>query len=133
MKTINTLLLTLFALITLPAMAQEISTKDGFALKPATNSIVINQGGTQEIDVEVLRSKRYAQKKIELSIQGAIPEGLSVNITQPTPELSGKLEIIAGDNASGGNYMLVLQGKTSRITKASLIKVVINSETISAR
>jgi uncharacterized membrane protein len=133
MKAISSLILILLFTFAVKATAQEVAAKDGFVLKTSTNEINLVQGESKRIEIEVIKAKRYAKKNVEISVQGRTPAGLDIQIEQPNENDLALITIKAENTADLGTKMIIVQGKTARFTKASLIKINVIEETISAR
>jgi len=113
--------------------AQSNVPKSGFVIMSSEKNIKLIPGQKKNVDVEVIRSKSYSKTKIELLLGTRLPEGVAVNIVKPA-EFNDPyvLEISTELDAIPGEYNLVINGKSARGTKGTMIKLEIGSNSISS-
>jgi uncharacterized membrane protein len=133
MKTKTLFMVLVAVLFTGTMFAQKISAQEGFKINPSVTSLTVNQGASSTMEVEILKSKRYANKDVELIVPSKLPEGLTMNITQPGIDNIGFIEVNASASTPAGTYPVIIQGKTRRLTKGTLVKIMVATKTISAR
>jgi hypothetical protein len=100
--------------------------RDDFSIF-TTDSITIEKGAVQKIDVWVLKSKLLSKKNIRMGIASVLPEGVSVNFQ---PE-SGSFDycettLSANPSAKAGVYYVIISSTVQNLTKGSIVKIKIS-------
>ncbi len=115
------------------AQAQTTPPKKEYTITLAERQVTIFPGEEKEIEVEVLRSKSYRKTKINLETGSRLPEGL--DITYKAPEGTSNtytMVIKAGQDVKEGQLMLIVNAKSNRVTKGTMLKVNLESQKISS-
>ena len=121
----NFIFITILALssILTESFAQTIPKKE-FTVKLSETDISIQPGKTQTIDVTINRSKSYSKTKIDLVIGSALPEGVTISFKDGTNPLTQKQMIITvNENVAAISKTLILNAKSSRVTKGVMFKL----------
>ena len=115
------------------AQAQDNAPKREFRLGLSSSSIELVPGETTSLDINIYRSKSYANKDIKF-LATSVPDGLNVEFgSESTKDDVMVLTLKATDELSAGKYTVLLQGKTTRVTKGISFSVVVNEKSISKK
>ncbi|TRX60719.1 hypothetical protein FNH22_06655 [Fulvivirga sp. M361] len=120
-------ILSFILLVNVGVNAQE-RPKDGAVMVLSSSSIHVVPGTTQEVEIRLIRSKRYMRSKFG-GLKARTPEGLDIIFTQDesTKDLY-KMSITAADNADRKSHTIIIKGDG---TNASKIKGVVISVNVS--
>ena len=125
-------LIMLFGMMTFVAQGQDAPKRE-FKLGVSSSSIEMVPGETTSIDVNIYRSKSYAKKEIEFKT-GSLPEGLAVEMDNPATTGDLMVLTLKADKAlAAGKYTILLQGKTTRVTKGITFSVTIGDASITKK
>jgi hypothetical protein len=91
------------------------------------DSITIEKGSVQKLDVWALKSKPFLKRKIRMGVASALPEGVSVSFQ---PEFGSfdycETTISANPSAKAGVYYVIISGSVQSLTKGSIVKIKIS-------
>ena len=129
MKKIILFTILAFSTVLTESNAQTTPKKE-FTVKMSETDISILPGKSQTIDVTINRSKPYRKTKIDLVVGSTLPEGVSISFKDGVNPLTQRQMIVtANENVVGISKTLILQAKSSRVTKGVMFKLK-TSETI---
>lgn len=124
----RTLLLSAFIL--LPAVGALAQTTTGapakeFTLATGAESVTLSRGGTATLKMDLLRSKSYVGRALELRAQHDVA-GLEVGFDPAvaTGE-STTVTLKAASNAPAGTHYITLNGRTTTASRSRTLMVVI--------
>ena len=118
----------LFAMVSVLAVAQDNQPKREFRLGVESSNLKLNSGQTSNLEVNIYRSKSFQNKDITM-VANNLPKGLSVEFDeQKTKNSKVLLTITADDSLSAGKYTVILQGKTTRVTKGITFSVTVETK-----
>jgi len=118
------IILTLFISLSFIFAGNSQTIKNEFEIKPKVDEISINSGAEAEIEIDILRSKRYAKTNIELMAD--MPDGFSVSFDQKkTKETSAKATLKIASNVAAGSYVIVVKGVGNNTSKGRMLTVLV--------
>jgi hypothetical protein len=125
MKKLSTLVLMLslslvFSLQT--AIGQTIKTD--FEIRTDQSELRLGKGSEASVSIDVLRSKKYANAKVNFSAD--LPEGITVSFNPESSIENGKATIKVGNGVDAGTYTLILKGESNNIKKGTMLVLVVN-------
>ena len=132
MKTLlkSGLLLMLFGMMVFSVQAQDDIPKREFKLGVSNSTIELIPGETTSLDVNIFRSKSYAKKEITF-YAASLPKGLTMEME--SPKTTGDVMVItlkADKTISAGKYTILLNGKSTRVTKGITFSVLVKDSSI---
>ena len=117
-------ILTLFISLSFVFAGNSQSVKSEFEIKPKVDEISINSGSEAEIEIEILRSKRYSKTNIELMAD--MPEGFSMTFEpKKTKEAEAKGTLKIASSVAAGNYVIVVKGVGNNTSKGRMLTVTV--------
>ena len=135
MKTKRTLLIAIaFLSVSILAQAQSASNEDRFELSVSQNKIILAPNSDAQLDISILKSKRYKHAKVELKVQN-LPAGVSIEIEKNELIKSlYHLKFHANSNMNEGVYTIILYGShySKKRGVALTLKISNNGSTIIA-
>ncbi|MFY0625646.1 MAG: hypothetical protein JXR07_05095 [Reichenbachiella sp.] len=132
MKTIKLFSVLIATLFATTIYAQEIPKKE-FTISIAEKNIQLLPGETKEISVTLNRSKSYSKTKITLAMGSTLPEGISVIFEDGTNPLNERVMIInSAFETSPFQKTMILKAKSSRSTKAIMMNVSLDTQSLSS-
>jgi len=120
----------LFLTVSSYVLAQEAIPKREFKLGVSESSIELIPGQTTSLDVNIYRSKSYTDKEISLVVN-SLPKGLYVEFEeQKTKSNQVALTIKSDETMVAGKYTLLLQGKSTRVSKGISFSITVKEKGI---
>lgn len=122
---------TISFLLIVKSNAQTISSKEGFMLTASSTQLVASAKKSGETDITIVRSKKYKNAKIELSIP-SLPKGVSAKIEADVNDSNLYHLTLSTDNTSKkGKHTLVLYGTNH--TKRKGLMLTLNIDTLTGK
>jgi hypothetical protein len=121
-----TLVLILMA-ASLMAVSQnlEIPQKE-FSLSFSEGRVELSRGETGQLNIGVLKSKEYRNRKVQMGISSSVPKGVTIAFDPDKGNFDfTKANISVGGDAVPGTYWLILNATLSYKTKGSIVKLTI--------
>ena len=132
MKNAKLILIAFVVILASQVYAQELPKKE-FAISLAEKQIVLSPGETQSIDIKILRSKSYRNTKIDLVLDSRLPEGVDVSFADgDDPKNHRVMTIIAETNAQPFQKMIIVKGKSKRVSKGVMLDLTLEAQTLSS-
>jgi len=127
------LLIGFFAASTQTVNAQTQQPKKEYTIALAQGDLTIYPGETKEIEVFVNRSKSFRKTKISLETGNRLPEGIEVSFKAPEVLTDPYVMTISTSNTvAEKNMMLIVNAKSARVKKGTMLKLNIASSKISS-
>jgi hypothetical protein len=100
--------------------------KTEFTFQAKTSRVAVSRGGTNNLDLSIVRSKRYEESEMKLSVGSALPTGIEVSFQSPNDTAATALvTVVAKEAALPGTYNVVLNCTINNKTKGVIVKLVI--------
>lgn len=111
MKTKRTLLIAIaFLSVSILTQAQTVTNKDRFELSTTQNKIIMASNSEAELDISILKSKRYKNAKVQLLTQN-LPQGVDVSIEKDElAENLYHLNFNSDASVKEGDYTVIVFG-----------------------
>ena len=92
-----------------------------------TDSLTIEKGSYQKLDVWVLRSKRFAKHKVKLGVSSSLPEGVVINFGNQKEYFDlCEATISVTPEAKPGTYFIIISGSIRYKSKGEVVKLIID-------
>lgn len=126
MKTRRILLIAITVLCSVVyTKAQTITGREGFVIKASNTLLTIPAKSDLEMDITILRSKRYKDANIELSLPN-LPKGISFKVNQNSVNPNFyHLTFSAEGKVKSGSYAFVLYGSHPTKKKGIVLSLTI--------
>lgn len=111
MKTKKTLLIAIaFLSLSILAQGQNVSNKDRFDLSISDTKVSMTTNSEVQIEVSILKSKRYRNAKVKLASQN-LPKGVTVKFEKDEDNKNlYRVTFMSEASAQEGNYTVILFG-----------------------
>lgn len=120
-----------FALILIASAqlaAQPTPIKSGFTITIPENQISIKAGESKTVDLNINRSTKFQDAQIDLMFSSDLPAGVEISFER-TDDItkSDKMVIKVADNAAAMRETLIVNGKTSTMTRGAMFTIEISN------
>jgi hypothetical protein len=114
--------------------AQPTIIKSGFSVTLPENRISVKAGESKTVDLNVNRSTKFQDNQIELMFSSALPAGVEINFERTTDiTKSDKMVITVADNAGATKETLIVNGKSSTMTRGAMFTLeIVNNKNLPA-
>jgi hypothetical protein len=100
--------------------------KNEFLFQTKSTRSTITRGNTNNLDLRIVRSKRYAESAMKLTVGSALPAGIEVSFQPMDGTTNTATAIIAASPlATSGSYSLVLNCTINNKTKGIIVKLIV--------
>lgn len=124
-------ILSTFALLLISAVqlaAQPTPIKSGFTVTLPENQISIKAGESKTVDLNINRSTKFQDAQIDLMFSSALPAGVEISFERTTDfTKSDKMLIKVADNAAAMRETLIVNGKSSTMTRGAMFTIEISN------
>jgi len=115
-----------FITLTIRAQSLEIPQKE-FVLSLSEEQLELSRGEKGELEIMVLKSKRYQKSKAEMGVSSSLPEGVTITFSPAKGNFdSSTVNISITTEAIPGRYMLILNATLNNTTKGRILKLLID-------
>jgi hypothetical protein len=95
-----------------------------FALSFSKEQLEVSRGEKAEIEILVLKSKSYQKSKAKMGVSSSLPKGVTVTFSPDKGTFeSTHANVSIQDDATPGEYMLILNATLNNKTKGSILKL----------
>ena len=124
-KQTGLLLMLLIVALTASGQTMEIPQKE-FTVYFSKDRMELSRGEESQFDVAILKSKGYRKGKINMGISSRLPKGVAVTFEPDNGTFdSTRANILIQDDATPGEYLLIVNATLNYKTKGSILKLVI--------
>ena len=124
-KKIKLIIALMVASMAIQAQTLEIPKRE-FGLSFSKDRIELSRGESGQLEIGILKSKEYRNRKIRMGISSSLPKGVTVAFDAPDGKFDfTKASISVGDDAVPGLYWLILSATLSNNTKGTTLKLII--------
>jgi hypothetical protein len=122
---ITCLLLLLLVSLTVGGQNLEIPQNE-FALSFAKQQLELSRGEKAELEILILKSKRYQKSKAKMGVSSGLPAGVTITFSPDKGTFeSTQASVSVQANATPGQYMLILNATLHNKTKGSILRLLI--------
>jgi hypothetical protein len=101
--------------------------KNEFALSFSKDQLELLRGEKGELEIVILKSKRYQKTKVKMGVSSIWLKGVTVTFSPEEGIFNSSLASVSiQPDATPGQYMLILNATLNNKTKGSILKLVIN-------
>lgn len=98
-----------------------------FALSFSKNLLELSRGETEELEILILKSKRYQKSKVKMGVSSRLPKGVMVTFNPAKGNFdSSKATISIQPDATPGQYLLILNATLNNKHKGVILKLLID-------
>jgi hypothetical protein len=98
-----------------------------FALSFSKEQLELSRGEKGELEILILKSKSYQKSKARMGVSSSLPKGVTITFDPDSGTFdSSSANISIQDDATPGQYMLILNATLNNKTKGSILKLLIN-------
>jgi hypothetical protein len=102
------------------------SPKNEFLFNTKTTRAELNKGETNHLDLNIVRSKRYEDSEMKLSVGSGLPNGVQVSFQSADDTANtATAAIVASEAAVAGTYNVVLNCTINNKTKGIIVKLIV--------
>ena len=129
--TILYLSILLVSWISFPSNAQVETPKKEFNVRLVSNNIDIAPGEVKSVEVFINHSKSYRKTKVQLTLASKLPDGVTIEF-ENNQDLASTIvmHISASGDAVIDSYNLILNGRSNRGAKGTILKLNVQNPNI---
>ncbi len=132
MKSLKLIMLAFVVLMATQLVAQDLPKKE-FEVNLSAKQIVLAAGETKNIEIKLLRSKSYRNTEIEMVVDSRLPEGISITFKDGAdPMVDQIMTIVAEANTEPFQKIIIIKGKTKRVSKGVMLDLALDAQTLSS-
>jgi len=113
------------------SLAQSQPPKNSFRLELAQPSLEVYQGDQQSVDVYLNRAKNFRKVPIDLVVATPLPDGMEITFEEKVEDHNWiTVWVITGNEVPEGKYPIVLNGKSARGSKGTILNLIVMSNSV---
>lgn len=97
-----------------------------FAIALSQNTLEVKPGETRELEIILQRSRSYSKLKADMNLSSSLPDGIEISFDPSSGILENTKAIIkAAENATPGNYTIILNAAMNHKNKGAMLKLIV--------
>ena len=115
-----------FAALVLRGQNLEIPEKE-FVLALSVQQLEVSRGEKGEIEILILRSKKYEKRHAKMGVSSRLPKGVTISYSPDKGNSDSSIaNISVQSDAIPGRYMVILNATLNNKTKGMILKLLID-------
>jgi len=116
------------------SVAQNQPPKNSFRLELAQPTLEVYQGTQQSVDMYLNRAKSFRKVPIDLKVSTPLPEGMEITYEETLEDPNWiTVWVILANEVPEGKYSIVLNGKSARGSKGTILNLAVISNSVTGK